>query len=209
MIPHLKSLLPKKPGSPAEARAAAERMPADEGMQYRREMLYQSIRESMLAMEVLSNQYKFKVINVDPQHQIFIALVEVSQGFQARWNGSNASFAQAEQRMATGALHRAGVTLQGVFWRVNETVDAFVPGARGDDSAPGSGRGARPREVPGDVSSARARLARHGPGAEQQAYLAATKRPTRADSPAPAVAPNPGAAPASDSPISGTQYGEL
>ncbi len=159
MLPQIKTLLGKS-AAPAQREARAERMPPDEGMRYRREMLYQSIRESMLAMEVLSNMYKFKVVNVDQQHLVFIVMIEVSKLFEAKWNGTSASFAQAEQRMMTGAMNRAGVTLQGVFWRVDETVDAFAMPARAGDGADQTGVSMRTREVPGDVSQAKLRLAR-------------------------------------------------
>lgn len=162
MLTQIKTLLGHKPAAQTAPRVdRAERMPPDEGMRYRREMLYQSIRESMLAMEVLSNMYKFKVVNVDQQHEVFIAMIEVSKLFEAKWSGASASFAQAEQRMMTGAKNRAGVTLQGVFWRVDESVDVFAMPARAGDDTAQAGVARRRREVLGDVSHARARLARH------------------------------------------------
>lgn len=188
MLPQIKTLLGQKSAAPAQREARAERMPADEGMRYRREMLYQSIRESMLAMEVLSNMYKFKVVNVDQQHEVFIVMIEVSKLFEAKWNGTTASFAQAEQRMMTGAKNRAGVTLQGVFWRVDESVDAFAMPARAGDGSEQAGVAMRKREVPGDVSHARARLARRS-----------------AETPA----EPPGSAAGGKSDIGSTQYGQL
>lgn len=184
MLSSIKSLL----GNPTAPSSAAERMPADEGMHYRREMLHHSVRESMLAMEVLSNLYKFKVVNVDPQHHVFIVMVEVSKLFAAKWNGMPASFAQIERRMITGAQNRAGVHLQAVFWRVDETVDTYAMPARGADGASTAGLALRRREVPGDVSQASLRLAR------------------RAAEAAPGTAPP---APPAGSEISGTQYGQL
>jgi hypothetical protein len=196
MLPHLKTLLGQKSAAPAQREARAERMPPDEGMRYRREMLYQSIRESMLAMEVLSNMYKFKVVNVDQQHQVFIVMIEVSKLFEAKWNGTSASFAQAEQRLMTGAMNRAGVTLQGVFWRVDETVDAFAMPARASDGADQTGVAMRTREVPGDVSHARVRLARRS-----------TETPAAPTGSANS-APGPSAA-GGKSDIGSTQYGQL
>lgn len=181
MLASIKSLLGNQPPNPG----ASERMPADEGMQYRREMLYQSVRESMLAMEVLSNMYKFKVVNVDPRQQVFIVMVEVSKLFAAKWHGQPASLAQIERRMITGAQNRAGVQLQAVFWRVDETVDSYAMPARSDDGARTHGAALRRREVPGDVSQASVRLARHATDAL------------------------PGAASAAGSEIGGTQYGQL
>lgn len=195
MLPQIKTLLGQKAAAPAQREARAERMPADEGMRYRREMLYQSIRESMLAMEVLSNMYKFKVVNVDQQHEVFIAMIEVSKLFEAKWNGTAASFAQAEQRMMTGAMNRAGVTLQGVFWRVDESVDAFAMPARTGDGTDQTGVVAmRKREVPGDVSHARVRLAR------RSAETPAEQEPTTGSAPA---------AGGGKSDIGSTQYGQL
>lgn len=186
MLTKIKSLL----GNPPDTPAHTERMPPDEGMRYRRDMLYQSVRESMLALQVLSSLYKFKVVNVD--QQTFILMLEVSKLFCARWNGAPASFAQIEQRMITGAMNRAGVTLQAVFWRIDETVEAFDMPTRAGDGSNTSGVAARRREVPGDVSHARLR------------------RP-------PAVVPavdNEGATPGTPTPpvgneIGGTQYGQL
>lgn len=198
MLPQIKTLLGKS-AAPAQREARAERMPPDEGMRYRREMLYQSIRESMLAMEVLSNMYKFKVVNVDQQHQVFIAMIEVSKLFEAKWNGATASFAQAEQRLMTGAMNRAGVTLQGVFWRVDETVDAFAMPARAGDGADQTGVSMRTREVPGDVSQARVRLARRSVDAPagQEAPTGSASNPT---------SPSAGTG---KSDIGSTQYGQL
>lgn len=195
MLPQIKTLLGQKSAAPTQREARAERMPADEGMRYRREMLYQSIRESMLAMEVLSNMYKFKVVNVDQQHEVFIAMIEVSKLFEAKWNGTTASFAQAEQRMMTGAMNRAGVTLQGVFWRVDESVDAFAMPARAGDSTEQAGVAMRTREVPGDVSHARVRLAR------RSAETPAGQEPPKGSASGPAAG--------GKSDIGSTQYGQL
>lgn len=199
MLPNIKSLL----GKNASSSAQAERMPADEGMRYRREMLHQSIRESMLAMEVLSNMYKFKVVNVDEKQHIFIVMIEVSKLFQAKWNGVPASFAQAEQRMMTGALHRAGVTLQGVYWRVNEAEESFVMPARAGDGKDTSGMAMRTREVPGDVTNARVRLARRSDPSQdpQTSFPAGKGRTTLPDATPPVQEPK--------SDIGSTQYGQL
>lgn len=185
MLTQIKTLLNNKPAH----EPASERMPADEGMRYRREMLYQSVRESLLAMEVLSNMYKFKVVNVDPRHHVFIVMVEVSKLFEAKWNGTKASFAQIERRMITGALNRAGVQLQAVYWRIDEEVDSYVMPARSDDAPQSPGMALRKREVPGDVSQASLRLARRAAEA--------------------ATVPAPPAAAAAGSEIGGTQYGPL
>ncbi len=209
MLTKIKTLLGNTPDQPA----MTERMPPDEGMRYRHDMLYQSVRESMLAMEVLSNMYKFKAINVDPQ--TFIVMVEVSKLFQARWNGMPASLAQIERRMITGALNRANVTLQAVYWRVDETVDTFIVPARAVEGTDTASVATRKREIPGDVSNASLRLARrHAESASedgQEAFLAATRHRTRPPTPAasrPGPMPSP-SAPEAGSEVGGTQYGQL
>lgn len=140
-----------------------ERMSLEERMAYRREMLYQSIRESLLQLQVISSMYKFKIMNLDERHHRFIAMVEVTNGFEAKRDGIRLGFSQIEEFIRKRTLERYGVSLDAIFWRVNEIESSFVRGSRAGDKqeATRTGSGAtRQREVPGDVSAARQRLAR-------------------------------------------------
>lgn len=140
-----------------------ERMSLEERMAYRREMLYQSIRESLLQLQVISSMYKFKIMNVDERHHRFIAMVEVTNGFEAKRDGIRLAFSQIEEFIRKRTLERYGVSLDAIFWRVNEVESSFVRGARAGDKQEATRTGSgttRQREVLGDVSAARERLAR-------------------------------------------------
>lgn len=140
-----------------------ERMSLAERMAYRREMLYQSIRESLLQLQVISSMYKFKVMNVDARQHRFVAMIEVTSGFEAKRDGVGLGFNQIEEFIRKRTLERYGVSLDAIFWRVNEIESTFVRSYRAGDSpeAARAGMGkTRQREVVGDVSAARQRLAR-------------------------------------------------
>jgi hypothetical protein len=140
-----------------------DRMSLEERMAYRREMLYQSIRESLLQLQVISSMYKFKVMNVDARQHRFIAMIEVTTGFEAKRDGIGMGFNQIEEFIRKRTLERYGVSLDAIFWRVNEIESTFVRSYRAGDSpeAARAGMGqTRQREVVGDVSAARQRLAR-------------------------------------------------
>jgi len=132
-----------------------ERMTLAERKRYRREMLYQSIRDYMMQLEVLPSMYKFKVMNVDERHHHFIAMIEVTSSFEARKDGMSLGFNQIEDHIKKRTFERFGVGLDAIFWRVNETLESFVRTSRAGDS-PNAAR----HDIPDDVSSARQRLSR-------------------------------------------------
>jgi hypothetical protein len=135
------------------------RMTLAERMAHRREMLYQSIRESLLQLQVISSMYRFRVMNLDPRHHRFVAMIEVTNNFSAKVDGMSAGFSQIEDYIKKRAAERYGVTLEGIFWRVNEEQDSFVRSYRAGER-PKADNAPRQREVVGDVSGARQRLAR-------------------------------------------------
>jgi hypothetical protein len=87
MLTLLKQLLPQIQREDAVSTVSPPRMSLDERKAYRREMLYQSIRENLLALEALSSMYKFKVVSVDERHHRFIVLIAVTGMFKARRGG--------------------------------------------------------------------------------------------------------------------------
>lgn len=161
MFSFLKRLAPQKTQAPdsTPAETNPERMTLPERMAYRREMLYQSIRESLLQLQVISSMYKFRVMNLDPRHHRFVAMVEVTNSFEAKMDGLSVGFNQIEEFIRKRAFERFGISLESIFWRVNETESSFVRSRRAGDS-PDAAPTTRQREVLGDVSGARQRLAR-------------------------------------------------
>jgi len=165
MFSFLKKLSPQRNEAPdsTPAETDPERMTLDERMAYRREMLYQSIRESLLQLQVVSSMYKFRVMNLDARHHRFVAMIEVTNSFEAKMGGISVGFSQIEEFIRKRAFERHGISLEAIFWRVNETESSFVRTRRTGDSpnaAPPDTNPARQREVPGDAAGAGQRLAR-------------------------------------------------
>nr|WP_315426599.1 hypothetical protein [uncultured Albidiferax sp.] len=113
----------------------AMRMALEERMAYRKECLYQSIRETFLSMEVVSHMYRFKVMPVDERHHRFIAMVDVAKSFVAGAQAKTKSFAAMEHNMRENAYRRFGIVIDGMYWRVSETEDQFERRSRATDPA--------------------------------------------------------------------------
>ena len=129
----------KKQPAAAEVAAAADahakRMDLEERKAFRQEMLYQSIRESFLAMEVIGSMYKFKVMPVDMRHHRFIAMIDVAKSFVTGKDAKTKSFAALEKLMRSNAYKRFGVLIEGIYWRVSETESQFDRLSRTADGA--------------------------------------------------------------------------
>ncbi len=141
----------------------SKRMTLEERKAFRQEMLYQSVRETFLTMEVLANMYKFKVIPVDERHHRFVAMIDVAKSFVTGKDSKTKSFAAFEQMMRANAYKRFGVLIDGIYWRVSESESQFE-------------RYSRLTDVAGTEPISRAESAPGHPGAPQplarQAYQA-------------------------------------
>lgn len=134
MLTLFKKLMPGTPEEESTPTAARLRMSLPERKAYRREMLYQSIRECLLGLEALSSMYKFRVVNVDERHHRFIAMIEVTGQFQARKAGVGIGFPQIEAIIRRHAFERYGVVLERMFWRVDESTASYTRARRADDT---------------------------------------------------------------------------
>ena len=162
----------RKKNAAAEASTHAtvtQRMSLEERKAFRREMLYQSLRETFLSMGIIGSMYKFKVMPVDERHHRFVAMFDVAKSFVTGKDARTKSFAQMEQLMRTNAFKRYGVVLVGTYWRVSDWEHQFEQGTRdSDETATNQAiRSETPRQIDtraqeqAPTSAARA-LARHG-----------------------------------------------
>ncbi len=115
--------------------AAVNRMSLEERKAFRQEMLYQSIRESFLSMEVIASMYKFKVMPVDTRHHRFIAMIDVAKSFTTDKISRTKSFAAIEKQMRVNTYNRFGILITGIYWRVSETESQFEVQPRASDLA--------------------------------------------------------------------------
>lgn len=174
----------KKPvdAPPVQAPVPNKRMSLDERMAFRQEMLYQSIRETFLSMEVIGSMYKFKVMPVDERHHRFIAMIDVAKSFVTGREARTKSFASLERRMRASAYKRFGVLLMGTYWRVNETEDHFESHGQRKADAPAAKPKVAARSTPIHLTTHPAHepvLARHDfqpvSDEEAQAFLEAMR----------------------------------
>jgi len=126
----------------------AKRMDLEERKAFRQEMLYQSIRESFLAMEVIGSMYKFKVMPVDQRHHRFVAMIDVAKSFVTGREAKTKSFAALEKLMRANAYKRFGVMIEGIYWRVSETESQFDRLSRNADGTDASASGIAPNVRP-------------------------------------------------------------
>lgn len=192
------------PGSPANRKH--ERLE-------RRELLYAVVRESMTRAGLLSTSYKFKVLSLDSRGRQYLIMMDM-----ARQNvGDPQRLADMESHIAKVAKSRHDILVTAVYWRVNEHVTAGL--------ARSSGLAATaPDSKPAPVVAAAPAAPRYEPlqADEVMAFkqaLAATPSPATLSAPGEIVRSgrrNP--APPSfqdtelddrNSPLSGTQYGDL
>jgi len=180
------SLFKKKPPATDVVLTAADpgkRMSLEERKAFRREMLYQSIRETFLSMEVIGSMYKFKVMPVDERHHRFIAMIDVAQSFVTDKSHKTRSFAALEQELRVSAYKTYGVMIDATYWRVSETEGQFEYHARVNDK--GSVRTSQRQQQRADMERAgsQSRLADIGDGnfepiseEEKQAFMKALKQ---------------------------------
>ena len=163
---------------------ATRRMDLEERKAYRKELAYQSIRETFLSMEVVSHMYRFKVMPVDVRHHRFIAMVDVAKSFVTGVQARPKSFAVMEHTIRTATYQRYGVGIDGIYWRVSETAEPFERDARASDRARSGGFETAalrsPATLVGGEQKPTVTLARHGyqevSSDERDAFMAALQR---------------------------------
>lgn len=111
-----------------------KRMDLDERKLFRREMLYQSVRETFLALEVVASMYKFKVMPTDERHHRFVVMIDVAKSFVTGSDSRTKSFAALEKHMRINTYRHFGVLIDGIYWRISETETEFERHSRVTDA---------------------------------------------------------------------------
>ena len=162
--------------------AVARRMDLEERKAFRREMLYQTIRDTFLSMEVIGSMYKFKVMPVDERHHRFIAMIDVAKSFVTNRENKLRSFAAIEQQMRLNTYKRFGILVDGTYWRVSETESQFEMHAPRAGEAGAEGRASARNNRSPDQANAQSRVSDIGGNdfqpisdEETQAFMAALK----------------------------------
>jgi hypothetical protein len=86
----------------------------------RRELLYAVVRDSMTRAGVLSASYKFKVLSLDSRGRQYLIMMDLAR----KDVGDTGRLAEIEGLMAKSAKVRHDILVTAVYWRVNEHVTA-------------------------------------------------------------------------------------
>lgn len=136
----------------------ARRMNLDERKQVRREMVYQSVRDNLLLLEIISGMYKFKAVGLDERQHRFMVVIDVATGFVARRGGKVLRFNEVEKFLSERTFAQYGVRIDSIYWRFHPDVNSFGRGYRASDVAPKP----RPAPIPTPPPAAPARPAGTG-----------------------------------------------
>jgi len=93
------------------------RMDLEERKAFRRELLDQVIRESLLALDASPSSFRFRIMPLDVRHHRFVVMLDVSNSFLPRRAGSAWTFADIEALIRKNALERFRLLLDGIYWR--------------------------------------------------------------------------------------------
>ncbi len=213
---HIDATVPYLPGGKGRSKApvsvpgsAANRK--NERLE-RRELLYAVVRESMTRAGLLSTSYKFKVLSLDSRGRQYLIMMDM-----ARQNvGDPVRLADMEGHIAKIAKTRHDILVTAVYWRVNEHVTAGL--ARTAPTAAPAPR-AVAAKAPAAPSAQRFEPLQADEVAAFKQALASIPAPTALSAPGEIVRSgrrNPAPPSFQDtelddrqSPLSGTQYGDL
>ena len=120
------------------------RMNLDERKQVRREMVYQSVRENLLLLEIISGMYKFKAVGLDERQHRFMVVIDVATGFIAKRGGAVMRLNEVEKFLSERTFAQYGVRIDAIYWRFHPGITNFVRGHRPGDG----GKAAAPRPAP-------------------------------------------------------------
>lgn len=164
-----KQKIPSSPAAPFGENPLTDlgprRMNLEERKQVRREMVYQSVRENLLLLEIISSMYKFKAVGLDERQHRFMVVVDVASGFIARRGGAVMRLNEVEKFLIERTFAQYGVRIDAIYWRFHPEVRTFVRGSRTGDS----GKPVSPKAAPAPAPAAQPPLLARKPGSRHEA----------------------------------------
>ncbi len=100
------------------------RMDLEERKAFRRELLDQTVRESLQALNVAADSYRLRTMPLDQRHHRFVAMIDVGRHFQPRHAGRAWDDPETENWIRKRAYERFGLSLDAIYWRTGEALDA-------------------------------------------------------------------------------------
>lgn len=99
------------------------RMDLEERKAFRRELLDQTVRESLQALNVAADSYRLRTMPLDPRHHRFVVMIDVGRHFQPQHAGRAWDDPETENWIRQRAYERFGLSLDAIYWRTGEAPD--------------------------------------------------------------------------------------
>lgn len=101
-------------------------MNLDERMAFRRELLFETVRSTLGNRRIAPSSYRFKVMRTDKRGHCYAVMMDMSPAFMDSQHGQHRQLAETATLLTKNAQTRYGLIVAGVYWRVDETLDAAV-----------------------------------------------------------------------------------
>ena len=134
MLQNLFSTTRSEPdGLPAQDRAlprGPETLPVKmnlaERMELRRELLFETARSTLDDRRILPDSYRLKVMRTDKRGHCYAIMMDMSPAFMDSAQGQHRQLAETAALLTHNARSRYGLVVTGMYWRLDDTLDAAI-----------------------------------------------------------------------------------
>lgn len=102
------------------------KMNLDERMEFRRELLFETVTSTLDNRRIASGSYRFKVMRTDRRGHCYAIMMDMSPAFMGSAQGQHKQLAEIAALLTQNARTRYGLVVSGMYWRTDETLDAAV-----------------------------------------------------------------------------------
>ena len=125
---------------------APVKMDLEERKAFRRELLFEIVRTTLTSQFIDTSSYRFKVMRTDKRGHCYVVMLDMSPKFMATDKGQHAQLVGIAALLSKNAQIRYGLVVDGVYWRVDDTLNSpsasrFRPFDSADRAAGAPGAG--------------------------------------------------------------------
>jgi hypothetical protein len=102
------------------------KMNLDERVEWRTQMVYNVVRETLIRFGVTDNKYRLKVVPFDGRAHMFYVNMDIGRDFALGQSADNVEgFAGIENVIATTTFKQYGISIAGMYWRADDSKNVF------------------------------------------------------------------------------------
>ena len=102
------------------------KMNLEERMEFRRELLFETVRSTLEDRRIAPNSYRFKVMRTDKRGHCYAIMMDMPSAFMGSAQGQHKQLAEIAALLTQNARTRYGLVVTGMYWRTDETLDVTV-----------------------------------------------------------------------------------